>query len=261
MKPDGSEFSIFAEGIRNTVGFDWHPETKELWFTDNGRDNLGDTLPSDELNRAPASGLHFGFPYCHAGTIADPQFGSQRSCDEFTPPSAKLGAHVAALGMKFYTGSMFPLKYRNRIFIAEHGSWNSTKKVGYRIVAVDVSVNPPVMEVFASGWLLNESVWGRPVDILVLNDGALLVSDDYAGAIYRIEYTPPTNIRNGFKDRSVKENRTRPASVKGTTYIDLQGKSIQSGKNASAAFRIDPINRKSVLATKPDKEKKVRGVD
>jgi glucose/arabinose dehydrogenase len=259
MKPDGSDFSIFAKGIRNTVGFDWHPETKELWFTDNGRDNLGDTIPSDELNRAPGSGMHFGFPFCHAGTISDPQFGSQRSCDEFTPPVVKLGAHVASLGMKFYTGSMFPSKYRNRIFIAEHGSWNSPKKVGYRIVTVDLSVNPPDTELFASGWLRNETAWGRPVDILVMKDGSLLVSDDFAGAVYRIKYTLSTNIKNGFKDRIANENNVvelPSVSLTAKNRIDLQGKLVPKGNNTSPAYRINPVSGKHVLF--PQSDKRVR---
>lgn len=190
MKPDGSDFSIFAKGIRNTVGFDWHPQTRELWFTENGADGMGDTIPSDELNRASVAGSHFGFPYCHEGDVSDPQFGHLRSCDQFKPPVIKLGAHVAALGMKFYTGNMFPLQYRNRIFIAEHGSWDRSEKVGYRIVTVDISENPPDTAVFASGWLQSGKVWGRPVDVLELRDGSLLISDDYAGAIYRVSYEP-----------------------------------------------------------------------
>lgn len=190
MKPDGSDFSIFAKGIRNTVGFDWHPKTKELWFTENRADGMGDTVPSDELNRASVAGLHFGFPYCHEGDIPDPEYGHLRSCDQFKQPVVKLGAHVAALGMKFYTGTMFPPHYRNRIFIAEHGSWDRSEKVGYRVVTVDISANPPDTAVFASGWLKNGKVWGRPVDVLELKDGSLLISDDYAGAIYRVSYEP-----------------------------------------------------------------------
>lgn len=189
---DGSEPEIFAHGIRNTVGFDWHPQTGELWFTDNGRDNLGDDIPSDELNRAPEPGLNFGYPYCHAGTIVDPEFGGDHSCDEFTPPAITLGPHVASLGMRFYTGSMFPPAYQNQIFIAEHGSWNRTEPIGYRVTLVRVDGNQAVSyEVFADGWLQDDdAVVGRPVDLLVLPDGSLLVSDDDAGAIYRISYTP-----------------------------------------------------------------------
>jgi len=177
---------VFASGVRNTVGFDWHPRTHELWFTDNGRDLLGDDVPSDELNHAPKSGMHFGFPFCHEGRIADPEFGKRRKCDEFIPPVVNLGAHVAALGMRFYTGKQFPEKYRGKIFIAEHGSWNRSSKVGYQIVVAPPGKGP--VEVFAHGWLQGETAWGRPVDVLTAPDGALLVSDDLAGAIYRIEY-------------------------------------------------------------------------
>ncbi len=189
MKPDGSHLEIFAHGIRNTVGFDWHPETEVLWFTNNGRDWMGDDLPPDTLHRAPDKGLHFGFPYCHAGDIPDPQYGEMRSCEEFAGPALKLGPHVAPLGMKFYTGEMFPKKYRNQIFIAEHGSWNRTVPIGYRIMLVRLRGNRPVSyEVFAEGWLQGYRAWGRPVDIIVMPDGALLVSDDRAGVIYRISY-------------------------------------------------------------------------
>ncbi|HYO46723.1 MAG TPA: PQQ-dependent sugar dehydrogenase [Gemmatimonadota bacterium] len=186
MNPDGSGFEVFATGVRNSVGFDWHPGTGELWFTDNGRDRLGDDVPSDELNRAPRSGLHFGFPFCHQGDVADPGFG-ERSCSEFELPARKVGAHVAALGMRFYDGSMFPPEYRERIFMAQHGSWNRSEKVGYRIVTVRLDGDRAVAdEPFAEGWLQGEEAWGRPVDVLVMPDGALLVSDDRAGAIYRI---------------------------------------------------------------------------
>lgn len=191
MKPDGSNMEVFARGIRNTVGFDWHPITKELWFTDNGRDMLGDNLPPDELNRAPEQGAHFGFPYCHAGEIADPEFGQQKKCTEFTPPAQKLGPHVAAIGMRFYTGTMFPQEYRNQIFIAEHGSWNRSEPLGYRVMLVrlDESGTRAVKyEPFVEGWLQRGRAWGRPADVLVMPDGALLVSDDSAETIYRISY-------------------------------------------------------------------------
>ena len=189
IRPDGSGYEVFASGIRNSVGFDWDPRSKELWFTDNGRDMLGDDLPSDELNHAPRAGMHFGYPYCHQGDTADPDFGRKRACAEFSPPAAKLGPHVAALGMRFYTGSQFPPEYRNNIFIAEHGSWNRLKKIGYRIARVVVEGGRVVKhEAFAEGWLQNESAWGRPVDLEVMPDGSLLVSDDSAGVIYRIAY-------------------------------------------------------------------------
>ena len=183
-------FSIIARGIRNTVGFDWHPETGELWFTDNGRDRMGDDVPPDELNRITVNGQHFGYPYCHGTNIADPVFGDQRSCGEFVAPVQNLGPHVAALGMRFYTGDMFPEEYRNQIFIAEHGSWNRSSKIGYRVTLVRLDGNRAISyEPFAKGWLQGESNWGRPVDVLVMPDGSLLVSDDQAGLIYRISYS------------------------------------------------------------------------
>jgi glucose/arabinose dehydrogenase len=189
MKPDGSGVEVFASGVRNTVGFDWHPDTRELWFTDNGRDMLGDDVPPDELNHAPKSGMHFGFPFCHAGDIKDPQFGDARACSEFVPPARKLGPHVAAIGMRFYTGSMFPKEYRNQIFIAEHGSWNRSTPLGYRVMVVKLQGNEAVSyEPFAEGWLQGPKAWGRPADVLVMPDGALLVSDDAADVIYRISY-------------------------------------------------------------------------
>ena len=189
MNPDGTGLNIFSRGVRNTVGFDWDPDTKELWFTDNGRDWMGDDLPPDELNHAPEKGLHFGFPYCHGKNIADPEFGKKHMCDEFTSPAMELGPHVAPLGMRFYTANMFPDKYRKQIFIAEHGSWNRSVPIGYRLTLVQLKHNRAVKyDVFAEGWLQNGKAWGRPVDILIMPDGALLVSDDHAGAIYRISY-------------------------------------------------------------------------
>ena len=189
MKPDGSAFEVFARGIRNTVGFDWHPASRELWFTDNGRDLLGDDSPPDELDRAPKSGMDFGFPACHGGDIPDPQFGKEKGCAGTTPPERKLGPHVAALGMRFYTGSMFPERYRGQIFIAEHGSWNRTTPIGYRVTLVRLEGGRAVSyEPFAEGWLVGDRAWGRPVDVEVMPDGALLVSDDERGAIDRISY-------------------------------------------------------------------------
>ena len=187
----GSEggYEVVARGVRNSVGFDWHPQTRELWFTDNGRDWLGEDLPSDELNHAPKAGLHFGFPYCHQGDLPDPEFNRKRDCSEFVAPAAKLGPHVAALGMRFYTGAQFPAEYRNNIFIAEHGSWNRSTRIGYRIKRVVLEGNKVArQEIFAEGWLDGERVWGRPVDVATLPDGSLLVSDDHAGAVYRITY-------------------------------------------------------------------------
>lgn len=189
INSDGTGREIFATGIRNTVGFDWNPKTKELWFTDNGRDLLGDDIPSDELNSAPKPGMHFGYPYIHGKSVIDPEFGKGKKPEDYTSAEYELGAHVASLGMRFYTGNQFPDEYKNQIFIAEHGSWNRTKRSGYRIVTVKVENGKAVSStVFASGWLQNEEVWGRPVDIEILHDGSILVSDDYANAIYRISY-------------------------------------------------------------------------
>lgn len=189
MNPDGSDREVFATGIRNSVGFTWHPETQELWFTDNGRDMLGDDLPPDELNHAPVAGLNFGYPYCHGGDILDPQFGSGKNCGDYTPPAQKLGPHVASLGVKFYTGTEFPMEYQGQIFIAEHGSWNRSKRIGYRVSLVRLRDGVAVgYEVFADGWLQGNTVSGRPVDLLVLDDGSMLLSDDHAGRIYRIRY-------------------------------------------------------------------------
>ena len=191
LKHDGSSMDIFARGVRNSVGFDWHPESKEMWFTDNGRDRMGDDVPPDELNHAPRAGMHFGYPYCHGTDIADPEHGSKHRCNEFTPPARALGAHVASLGVRFYTGSMFPPEYRSRLFVAEHGSWNRSKKSGYRVMQAKVEGGKVVdYSVFAEGFLDSaaDTAWGRPVDVLVMPDGALLVSDDQAGAIYRISY-------------------------------------------------------------------------
>jgi glucose/arabinose dehydrogenase len=189
MNPDGSDFEKYASGIRNTVGFDWNPKTNVLWFTDNGRDMLGDNIPSDELNRASKKGLNFGFPYMFGKDVRDPEFGKGVDLSKFQKPAMELGPHVASLGMRFYTGDMFPSEYKDQIFIAEHGSWNRSKKIGYRVVVVKVSDGKAVgQNIFAQGWLKGESVSGRPVDVQQMNDGSLLVSDDYAGMIYRITY-------------------------------------------------------------------------
>jgi glucose/arabinose dehydrogenase len=190
MNPDGSDLETFAWGVRNSVGLAFHPENGQLWFTDNGRDHLGDDLPADELNHAPRKGMHFGIPYCHQGDLLDEEFGKGKSCKDYTPPAAKLDPHGAALGLVFYTGDMFPLEYKNRLFITQHGSWNRSEKVGYRILALDVLPDGTVLdqEVFASGWLQGQKAWGRPNDVMVMPDGALLVSDDAADVIYRISY-------------------------------------------------------------------------
>lgn len=192
MNPDGTDEEIYAHGVRNSVGFDWQPETGDLWFTSNGRDRLGDDEPPDTLNHAPEQGFHFGFPFCHGGYLQDLEF-STRPCSEFRPPAQNLGPHVAAIGMKFYTGAMFPASYRNQVIIAEHGSWNRTPEsghIGYRLTVVHVEGDRAVRyETLAEGWLNDDNTWwGRPADVLVMPDGSLLVADDEADAIYRITY-------------------------------------------------------------------------
>jgi len=192
MEPDGSSREVFARGVRNSVGLAWHPQTDELWFTDNGRDMLGDDIPPDELNRGPEANLDFGYPYCHGGSIRDPEFGDLGSCEDSVAPEQALSPHAAVLGMVFYTGDMFPTEYRNQIFIAEHGSWNRSKaagKTGYRVTLVRLTDNKPVSyEPFMEGFLQYQRVLGRPVDLLVAPDGAMLVSDDQRGVIYRVSY-------------------------------------------------------------------------
>lgn len=191
FNPEGGATEIFAHGIRNTVGFDWHPETGDLWFTDNGADLMGDDRPPDELNRAQEPGLDFGFPYCHGADLPDQDFGDEDSCDHGVAPAIDLGPHVAALGMRFYTGDMFPAEFRGQIFIAEHGSWNRSEPIGYRVTLVRLDEDRAVeYSTFAEGWLQGEASWGRPVDVEVAPDGSLLVSDDRSGAIYRISYQP-----------------------------------------------------------------------
>lgn len=189
MNPNGSGVETFARGLRNTVGFDWDPQTRELWFTDNGRDRMGDDVPPDELNHAPRAGMDFGFPYCHGKAIPDPDYNDGRGCGGFTASALELGPHVAALGMRFYTGAMFPERYQGGIFIAEHGSWDRSTPIGYRVMCVPiVNGQPAGYEVFAAGFLQGRTPWGRPADVLVMPDGSLLVSDDHAGAVYRITY-------------------------------------------------------------------------
>jgi len=190
VNPETKIMETYAQGVRNSVGMAFNPITRQLWFTDNGRDWLGDDSPSDELNVATAKGEHFGYPFCHQGDTPDPEYGKYRSCKEFVPPVAKLGPHVAALGMRFYTGKMFPAEYKNNIFIAEHGSWNRTKKSGYNVTRVVLGAKGEVKKVepFLTGILQGENFWARVNDVLVMPDGALLVSDDWNGAIYRISY-------------------------------------------------------------------------
>jgi glucose/arabinose dehydrogenase len=187
---DGGPSEIVASGVRNSVGFTWHPQTGELWFTDNGRDWMGDDMPPCELNHLTRVGQHFGFPYCHGNGIPDPDFGEGHDCADYTGPAQALGPHVAPLGVKFYTGTMFPEQYRMQAFIAEHGSWNRSEKIGYRVSLVRMEQGKPVSyEPFAQGWLRGDSVTGRPVDLLILEDGSMLVSDDQGGRIWRISYS------------------------------------------------------------------------
>jgi len=191
MDPDGSNREIVAHGVRNTVGFTWHPDTDELWFTDNGRDMMGDDIPPCELNKLTEVGQHFGYPFCHGGTINDPEYGDQRPCSDFVPPVQQLGPHVAPLGVKFGQGPMFPEGYRGHAFLAEHGSWNRSSKIGYRITMVKLENGEAVSyEPFIDGWLDEEAqeAFGRPVDLLFLEDGSLLISDDEGNAIYRVTY-------------------------------------------------------------------------
>ena len=193
MDADGSNREIIAQGIRNTVGFTWHPETGNLWFTDNGRDWMGDDIPPCELNELTETGQHFGYPYLHGNDVWDPEFGQSESVKskDFKTPVQELGPHVAPLDILFYTGDMFPAEYKNHALIAEHGSWNRTEKIGYRITKVtfNESGEATSYEPFISGWLQGEEeILGRPVAFLQMNDGSLLVSDDHAGAIYRITY-------------------------------------------------------------------------
>jgi glucose/arabinose dehydrogenase len=190
---DGTGAELVAQGVRNTVGFDWNPETKQLYFTDNGRDWMSEDVPEDELNRVTKVGEHFGAPYCLQGNIPDPEFGWGHSCSEFTPPVGLMGPHSASLGMRFYTGSMFPKSYKNAIFVARHGSWNRSRKFGGDVVVVKLNKDGTVKstEPFITGFLENNSYVGRPVDVMQMKDGSMLVSDDWNGAVYRITYGKP----------------------------------------------------------------------
>jgi len=190
MNPDGTGLEVVAHGVRNTVGFTWHPETGNLWFTDNGRDMLGDDIPPCELNKISKTGDHYGYPYCHGG-VKDPEFGKGKNCADYIAPEWKFNAHVAPLGLRFYTGSAFPETYKNNLIVAQHGSWNRSSKIGYRLMFITIENGKATSaEVFADGWLndVTQSAWGRPVDVLMLNDGSMLVSDDEAGLVYRITY-------------------------------------------------------------------------
>jgi glucose/arabinose dehydrogenase len=190
---DGTGAEVVALGVRNSVGFDWHPETKQLYFTDNGRDWMSEDVPEDKLNRLTKVGEDFGVPYCYQGNIPDPEFGWGRSCSEFTPPVGLMGPHSAALGMRFYTGSMFPKGYKNAIIVARHGSWNRSNKFGGDVVVVHLDKDGKVrsMEPLITGFLENNSYIGRPVDVLPMKDGSVLVSDDWNGAVYRVTYGKP----------------------------------------------------------------------
>jgi glucose/arabinose dehydrogenase len=190
MNPDGSDLEDVAYGIRNSVGFDWQPGTKRLWFTSNGRDMMGDDIPNDTLNEVTRIGQHFGFPYCHQGDTLDPEFGKGKRCSDYRAPALKLGPHVASLGMRFYTGKQFPSAYHDAAIIAEHGSWNRTKKSGYRVMTVRLKGDKVLSyEPLVTGFMQDEKVWGRPADVQMLPDGSLLISDDLAGAVYRVTYT------------------------------------------------------------------------
>jgi glucose/arabinose dehydrogenase len=193
VDPKSGIVETYVQGVRNSVGFDWHPQTKQLWFTNHGRDWVSDDMPNDTLHRVSHKGMNFGYPFCHQGDFLDPEFGKGRSCKEFDPPAAKLGTHIAPLGLRFYTGKMFPAEYRNNMFIAMHGSWNRTTKQGYNITRVTLDANgTPKMQPFLTGFLQDEKadppMWGRPVDVLQMKDGSLLFSDDYNGILYRISY-------------------------------------------------------------------------
>ncbi|MGZ5064815.1 MAG: PQQ-dependent sugar dehydrogenase [Usitatibacter sp.] len=194
VDPQTGVMERVAQGVRNSVGFDWNPKTKQLWFTNHGRDWVSDDMPNDTLNRLSAKGMNFGYPFCHQGDFLDPEFGKGRTCKEFDAPVAKLGPHIAPLGMRFYNGTMFPAEYRGNIFIAMHGSWNKTSKIGYNVTRVVLDDKGAVtkMEPFLQGFLTDPKAdppaWGRPVDVMVMRDGSILVSDDYNGVIYRVSY-------------------------------------------------------------------------
>lgn len=202
MNSDGSGIEVYARGIRNSVGFRWHPETHELWFTDNGRDWMGDDFPSCELNRVTAAGQHFGFPYVHGGDELDPEFGAGHAPADFVPPVVKLGPHVAPLGFVFYTGKMFPPEYHDNLLIAEHGSWNRTEKIGYRIarVVLDQAGAAIAHAPFITGWLDGEVVHGRPADLAELADGSVLIADDTADIVYRLSYMGANQTAEGKAD-------------------------------------------------------------
>lgn len=189
MRADGSDMQLVAAGVRNSVGFDWNPADNALWFSDNGRDMMGDDIPPCELNRVSRVGEHFGYPYCHGASVSDPEYGEQQACSASTPPQVEFDAHTAPLGVHFYRGKQFPERYRSGTFVALHGSWNRSSKIGYEVLWVPIDGDKAgTPEVFVSGFLDGETTLGRPVAFAELADGSLLVSDDYADAIYRIRY-------------------------------------------------------------------------
>jgi glucose/arabinose dehydrogenase/sugar lactone lactonase YvrE len=245
MRPDGSNLEVFAEGIRNSIGFDWHPTSREMWFTDNGRDGLGDDVPAEELNAASRPGLHFGFPFCHQGDLADPQFGAQRACSTTEPPVFKLGAHVAALGFTFYTGTMFPASYRNAVIVAEHGSWNRSSPSGYRVMVgrTDgrrVTSYEPLMTGFIAadapgGFAAQRAANGRPADVLQMPDGSILVSDDTGNRVFRISY--------GAAAASTSPTTAAPAAAPAQSRVEvtmsdtrISSENITSSSDGSVYF-------------------------
>jgi glucose/arabinose dehydrogenase len=211
MNPDGSDWQTVATGIRNSVGFDWQPGSHAFWFTNNGRDRMGDNIPDDTLNRVDGLGENFGYPYCHAGNVPDPEYGKGHGCAEFAQPALRLGAHVAALGMRFYVGRMFPAQYDDAIFIAEHGSWNRSRKVGYRVVVVHVGKDDKVTgsAPFLTGFLDGQETLGRPVDVQPLRDGSLLVSDGDNGVIYRVTFLR-SSMNAASRDNSYRHGHRGP---------------------------------------------------
>jgi glucose/arabinose dehydrogenase len=193
VDPKTGVLETVAQGVRNSVGMDWNPKTKQLWFTNHARDWISDDLPNDTLHRVTHKNMHYGYPFCHQGDLLDPEFGKGRTCKEFDPPALKLGPHIAPLGMRFYTGKMFPAEYQGNIFVAMHGSWNRSTKHGYNVMRVIVdNQGKSTLKPFLDGFLTDEKgdppMWGRPVDVMIMRDGAMLVSDDYNGIIYRISY-------------------------------------------------------------------------
>ena len=191
MDPRTGETEVVAHGVRNSVGFDWHPQSGEMWFSDNGRDMLGDDVPAEEINRVSNDGDHFGYPFIHADGIADPKFGDGKDAADYVAPEVEIQAHSAALGLAFYTAERFPPQYKNALFVAEHGSWNRSSKVGYRVSVVRFEDGEPRYEPFLDHWLVGQQASGRPNDVIVTPEGDLLISDDQAGAIYRVRYTGP----------------------------------------------------------------------